>query len=263
MPSDLAILYISASEMPEWWMQYQISVLLHAVGDSPIVSVTRRPLVLGRNIIDAEPKSYWNIYMQMLRAAKLAKTPYVAMAEDDVLYTPEHFRDYRPPEDSVSYDRSRWSLFAWESDPIFCLRQRISNCSLIAPRQLLIDALEERRTKYHDGIPNAVCGEVGRNRLEAKLGLVKRNAVEWWCKNPIVQLNHLTGTDTGDYPNMLGDGRHFYKKHGEIKAVEIPYWGSARDIVRRYAPNRFAHSENMVASPQTESSVVSPQRYAG
>lgn len=263
MPSDLTILFISASEMPEWWMQYQISVLLHAAGDAPIVSVTRKPLDLGRNILDDGKKSYWNIYMQMLRAARIAQTPFVAMAEDDTLYTPEHFRDFRPPADAVSYDRSRWSLFSWEPNPIFCLRQRISNCSLIAPRQLLIDALEERRDKCRGGLPNSSCGEVGRARLERKLGLTERKSIEWWCKNPIVQLNHLTGTDVGDYPNMQGDGRHYYKPHGEIKAVEIPYWGSARDIVRHYAPDRFTYSESVGASSQTESSVVSPQRHAG
>jgi len=263
MPSDLTVLYISASELPEHWMQFQLGRLLESIGDSPVISVTRKPLALGHNLHDDGQKSYWNIYMQMLRAAKIAQTEFVAMAEDDVLYTPEHFHDFRPPADAVSYDRSRWSLFAWENDPIFCLRQRISNCSLIAPRDLLIEALEERREKHPRGIPNADCGEVGRQKLERKLGLTERNSVEWWCKNPIVQLNHLTGTDTGDYPNMLGDGRHFYKKHGEIKAVEIPYWGAARDIVRRYAHNRCGNSAGLESSSQTESSVVSPQRYAG
>ena len=263
MPSDLTIMYISASEMPDHWMQYQISCLLHAVGDSPIIAVTRKPLSLGMNIQDDGRKSYWNIYMQMLRAARIAQTRFVAMAEDDTLYTREHFADFRPSMDAVSYDRSRWSLFAWEPDPIYCLRQRISNCSLIAPRKLLIEALEERREKYPGGIQNESCGEVGRANLERKLGLTHRESVEWYCKNPIVQLNHLTGTDLGNYPNMRGDGRHFYKKHGEIKAVEIPYWGTAREIVRHYAPDRFTYSEGMEPSSQTEPSVVSPQRYAG
>lgn len=263
MPSDLTIMYISASEMPERWMRFQIEELLAAAGDSPIVSVTRKPLDLGRNIADDGQKSYWNIYMQTLRAARIAQTPFVAMAEDDTLYTPEHFRDFRPRMDEVSYDRSRWSLFSWEPDPIYCLRQRISNCSLIAPRQLLIEALEERREKFPRGVPNDSCGEVGRNRLERKLGLTCRKSVEWYCKNPIVQLNHLTGTDVGDYPNMLGNGRHFYKKHGEIKAVEIPYWGTAKEVVSYYAPNGFRYPEVLESSSQTEPSVVSPQRYAG
>lgn len=263
MQSDMTIMYISASEMPDHWMRHQIAQLRRAVGNMPIISVTRKPLDLGMNILDDGTKSYWNIYMQMLRAARIAQTPFVAMAEDDTLYTPEHFCDFRPPMDAVSYDRSRWSLFSWEDNPIFCMRQRVSNCSLIAPRELLIEALEERKEKCRNGLPNSACGEVGRERLERKLGLTPRKAVEWYCQNPIVQLNHLTGTDVGDYPNMLGDGRRYYKKHGEIKAVEIPYWGTAKDIVSHYAPNGFSYSEILVAPSQTEPAVVSPQRYAG
>jgi hypothetical protein len=154
-------------------------------------------------------------------------------------------------------------LFAWEQDPIFCLRQRVSNCSLIAPRKLLIEALTERKEKFPKGLPNEVCGEVGRARLEQKLGLIVRKSVEWYCKNPIVMLNHLTGTDVGNYPNMRGDGRHFFKQHGEIKAIQIPYWGTAKEIVRQYEPDRQIDSSVLVAPSQTESSVVSPQRYAG
>jgi hypothetical protein len=260
--NDLTILYISASEMPEHWMQFQVGHLLRAAGGSSIVSVTRNPLDLGTNIADDGKKSYWNIYMQMLRAARIAQTPFVAMAEDDTLYTPGHFRDFRPPMDAVSYDRSRWSLFTWEADPIFCLRQRISNCSLIAPRQLLIEALEERREKFPDGLPNDVCGEVGRERLERRLGLTVRRSVEWWCKHPIVQLNHLTGTDVGNY-GVNARGRQMYKPHGQIKALEIPHWGTAKEIVSYYAPNGFSYSEVLESPSQTESAVVSPQRHAG
>lgn len=231
--NDLTIIYITANEMPEHWMEYQLGVLEFAIQGSPIVSVSRKPMQLGVNLIDNEPKSYWNIYTQMLRATKAAETEFVAMAEDDVLYTREHFAEFRPQANEVSYDRSRWSLFSWESDPIFCLRQRISNCSLIAPRKLLIDALEERQAKHPNGLPNAMTGEVGREKVEKKMGVSVRKCAEWWCKNPIVQLNHLTGTDVGDYGKDKS-GRRLVKPHGQIKAIEIPYWGKASEIVKHY-----------------------------
>lgn len=226
--NDLTVLYITASETPERWAAFQLKHLLHSIGDSRIISVSRKPMDLGTNLLDTEPKSYWNIYTQMLRAAQLADTPYVAMAEDDTLYTPEHFRDFRPPMDAVSYNRSRWSLFTW--DNIYCVRQRISNCSLIAPRELLIKALTEREEKYPNG--NLFVGEVGRSKVEHKLGVSLTPCVEWYCNNPIVQLNHPYGTDTGDY-GMEGNV-HMIKKHGQIKAYDIPYWGKASDIVGMY-----------------------------
>ena len=231
--SDLTILYISASEMPKSWMDYQLECLAIASRGCPIISVSRKPLNLGINLPDNGDKCYWNIYMQMLKASKLATTKYVAMAEDDVLYTPEHFHNFRPPDDAVSYDRSRWSLFSWEKEPIFCLRQRISNCSLIAPRELLIEALEERKEKHPQGLPNNMVGEVGRWKIDFKMGVITRKCVEWWCKNPIVQLNHLTGTDIGEY-GRDDSGRRLVKPHGQIKAIEIPYWGKASGIVKHY-----------------------------
>lgn len=241
---DLTILYITANEMPDHWMEYQLDTLRYAIQGAPIVSVSRKPMQLGWNLLDTNPKSYWNIYTQMLRACKFAKTEFVAMAEDDVLYTQEHFSEFRPKSDEVSYDRSRWSLFSWEDDPIFCLRQRISNCSLIAPRELLITALEERQLKHPQGLPNEMTGEVGREKVERKMGVAVHKCVEWWCKNPIVQLNHLTGTDIGAY-GKTETGRRLVKPHGQVKAIEIPYWGRASEIVEHY------HAKHRSNNPET------------
>lgn len=230
---DLTLLYITANEVPQCWLEFQLQQLKIAASKYPIISVSRKPLDLGVNLLDTEPKSYWNIYNQMLRAACVAETKYVAMVEDDTLYTPEHFTEFRPPLDTVSYNRSRWSLFSWEENPIYCLRQRISNCSLIAPRKLLIEALEERSRKHPNGLPNDQVGEVGREKIERRMDVTIRKCIEWWCRNPIVQLNHLTGTDIGSY-GRTESGRRLIKPHGQVKAIEIPYWGKASSIVEKY-----------------------------
>lgn len=231
--SDLTVIYLTMNKLPKKWQEFQLKHLKNAIEGYSVISVSREPMKFGVNLIDVETPSYWNIYMQILRACKIATTPYIAIAEDDVLYTSEHFSNFRPPMDAVSFDRSRWSLFSWDKEPIFCLRQRVSNCSVIAPRLLMIEALEERKNKYPDGLPNEKVGEVGRERIERRLGLTLRKSVDWYCHNPIVQLNHLYGNDTGKH-ERLRDGRIMIKKHGQIKAVEIPYWGRASDIVREY-----------------------------
>jgi hypothetical protein len=210
-----------------------LDVLKAAAGDSPIISITRTPLDLGLNLLDTAPKSFWNLYMQILRGAQAATTPYVALAEDDILYTREHFTEFRPALDQVSYDRSRWSLFTWEPHPIYCLRQRISNCSLVASREYLIDALEERKRVWPDGVEDARLGEVGRPIVDRRLHVTPRQMVEWYSTNPIVQLNHPAGSDSGDY-GKAPNGRHLVKKHGQIKAVEIPGWGRAADLAAHY-----------------------------
>ena len=225
---DLTLLYISASRMPQTWIDYQINKLFDAVKDTPIISCTRKPLDLGLNLIDNEPRSMWNIYMQMLRAAKLAKTPYVAMVEDDTLYSKEHFTGFRPKENTVSYNRARWSLFSWVKNPdqqIYCMRQRVSNCSLIAPTEFLIEVLEERHAKHPNG--NKYVGEIGRKKVDRILGVKIRKRVEWYSRVPIIQLNHRTGTDAGGGPGRT-------KRHGQIKAYDIPHWGKAKEIIKHY-----------------------------
>lgn len=225
---DLTLIYVTASEIPKRWVEYQVKCLLAASGNTPIISMSRKPMNLGDNYIDTDKKSYWNIYAQLLRGAIKAKTPYVAMIEDDTLYSKEHFTEFRPKSDEVSYNRSRWSLFSW--DTIYCLRQRISNCSLIASREYLIDALQERQDKWPDGLPNKLTGEVGRRLVEKNMQVSYRKKVEWYSTTPIIQLNHDSGSD--DFAK-----RH-HKKHGQIKAHDIPFWGRSNIIGGIYESTR-------------------------
>jgi hypothetical protein len=221
---DLTVIYITANEMPGGWVAFQLDKLFEAIGNTPIISVSREPMAMGKNILDTEPKSYWNMYMQILNACMIAKTPYIGIAEDDTLYTKAHFTEFRPSLDAVAYDRSRWSLFSW--DKIYCMRQRISNCSLIAAREYLINALQERKEKWPNPPPENLIGEVGRAKVDKRLGVSIRNCVEWYSYGPIVQLNHPNGTDDRQ--------QRLWKRHGQMRAYDIPFWGKATDILRKY-----------------------------
>jgi hypothetical protein len=224
---DITIIYITMNLMSQKWVDFQNHNLLKAADSAPIISISRLPMNLGTNLIDTGTPGYWNLYSQLLRAAKKAKTPYVALAEDDVLYTRAHFHEFRPGLDCVAYDRSRWSLFTWEKEPFYCLRQRISNCSLIASRDYLVAALEERQARHPNGCNEKLLGEVGRSKVDARLGVSKRNMVEFYSYGPIVQLNHPQGHDLTQKTQ--------WKRHGQIRAWSIPYWGPAKEILSYYA----------------------------
>lgn len=228
---DLTVLYLSSSRVPKGWEAYQNQVLRDAIGDTPLISITREPLALGQNIRQTGEPSYWNIYCQMLRGARLAQTPYVAVAEDDVLYTAAHFSEFRPPADAVAYDRSRWSLSV--GDAVYTLQLRVSNAALIAPRDLLIAALEEREARWPNGVPNERVGEVGRREIERRLGVSSPRLVEFWCSSPIVHLNHPAGVDTGEF-GTSATGRRLVRRRGRVKAFDIPGWGTATEVLTRY-----------------------------
>ena len=69
--------------------------LLEAVEDRPIVIVSQKPTIFGNNSVNVcmgdIGRSHLNIYRQILEGCKAAKTKWVAMAEDDVLYSKQHF----------------------------------------------------------------------------------------------------------------------------------------------------------------------------
>ena len=222
MRDDLTIMYISASRVPSHWRKFQITHLLEAADGAPIISVTHQPLNLGFNLVYSGPVAYWSIYQQMLMAAQTATTPFVAMAEDDVLYSHSHYHEFRPPMDTVAYNTCRWSLCT--DDDFYNYKCRRSNESLIAPREYLIDALQERSAKWP--APNSLVGEVGR--ADSKLGVSRRNSMEFQSKVPNVKLDHPNGVDSCDYPNGLS------KKRGRIRAYDIPHWGRASDILKEY-----------------------------
>lgn len=223
---DLTVIYLTANMVPESFTKYQRKVLLEAIGDLPLISVSRKPIDFGENIIDDGVKSTDNIYRQMLRAAKLAKTEYVAVAEDDVLYPKEHFTFYRPEKDAFAYNQNRFALFNWGT-PTYSWRNRKSNCTLIAPRELLIEALEERFAKYPVAIPEEKVGELGRGRIEKNLGVKLRKSVEVFSETSVIQINHRDGSETSQ--------KRRSKNKGPIKAFDIPFWGKAADLIKHYA----------------------------
>lgn len=235
MVNDLTVIYMTANTMPEHWVRFQLDHLKKASEGYSKICITRKEMSYpfdAQVLLDKDKKSYWNIYHQLLRGAKEAKTKFVAMAEDDTLYTREHFTQFRPKDNEVSYNRSRWSLFTWEARPMYCIRNRISNCSLIAPREYLIECLEERERRWPNGFywgstpRDDLVGEVGRSMVEHNLKVTVRNKTEWYSGSAIVQLNHCSGTDLTQ--------KHKRKQHGQIKAYDIPYWGTAERIVNEY-----------------------------
>jgi hypothetical protein len=220
--NDLTIIYLTASLIPESWAKFQRETLLKAIGDTKLISVSRQPLGFGINILDNGQKCTDNIYKQMLRASKLADTKYIAIAEDDTLYHELHFKLRPSSDDTFAYNKNRFTLFTW-GEPIYHWRNRLSNCSLIAPRELLIEALEERFIKYPNGIPEKLVGELGRGMVERNLGVKERKCEELFSHISVIQINHDFSSEDRQ--------RSHRKSLGPIRAYDIPYWGEAKELI--------------------------------
>ncbi len=226
---DLTIILLTNNKVPEKWAAYHKEVLLKAIEDYPIITISRKPMDFGTNLIQTEPESTSNVYWQLLRGAKLATTPFIALVEDDTLYTKDHFNCFRPPMDTFSYNLNRWSLFTW-GKPVYSRKDNKVGAAMVAPRELAVQALEERFAKYPDGIPlKGISGELG-TWGERKLGITQRKSVGFYSSYSIIQFNH----DFFTMEPFDSVSRRHKKRPGIVQAYDIPTWGRAEDLIKRF-----------------------------
>lgn len=214
--TDLTCIFLTVNKVPEKWAEYHRQVLMEAIGDTPIITVSRLPMS-GINLIQIEPYSPANIYQQLLRAAKIAETPFIAVAEDDTLYHKEHF-EWRPGENKFGYNMSRWGLLTWREKPHYYYHHRESNSTLIAPRKLLIECLE----KY----PAGFFGEPGKEKINKKLKLNYQEH-RWHSFIPVINFAHNQAIDQLEREQRKGDKK-------ALIAYDVPYWGRAEQLVKKF-----------------------------
>jgi len=225
MNTDLTVVFLTNNELPESWMAYHKGVLLDALDGASLITISRKPLDFGINILQTETKSPSNVYKQLLRGAKLATTKYIAMVEDDTLYNKEHF-SFRPKKHRIAYNMNHWSLFTW-GEPTYNWRNRKGNYSMIGEREFIIECLEERFAKYPQGTPDKITGEIGRDMVEHNMGITVRNAEEFFTTISIINFNH-------DVVAMDETQRNHRKRMGLIRCYDIPFWGRSEELVKKF-----------------------------
>ena len=225
--SDMTVLYYSARRIAEPFQRAVIAQLYAALApETPIVTVAHgAPFDFGAvNLsVGDVPPSIYQVYRNILLGAQTATTPYVAMAEDDSLYVPEHFT-YRPPLDTFAYNTHRYVLTRLRpTGAVFYYRQRTQMAQCLAPRQLLIDTLEERFRKFPAPVPHAVAkqgwGEPGR--YEKNLGLTPRPLLTFRTELPNVTINHACG--------LMGRRA---MRADDVICDDLRPWGAASDLWR-------------------------------
>ena len=223
---DITAVFLTSNEVPEEWMKFHNQCLIEALDGAQLITLSRKfmPDLPGLNILQDKPKSLSNIYWQLLRGAKMAKTDYIAVVEDDTLYPKEHFLQ-RPSIDKIGYNMNHWSLFTWGT-PIYSWRNRRGNYSMLSYRKLVIEALEERFTKYPNGTPDRITGEIGRAMVERNMGITLRDVQEFETTVSIINFNHSNASDRLQLLQR--------KNLGHIQALDIPKWGKAADLVKKW-----------------------------
>lgn len=230
--SDLSILYYTANLLPPDFAEAVREQLRIAVARRfPIITIAQGESDFGDTIIDVGPigASVLNLYRQVLIGAKAATTPFVALCEDDALYTPGHFTCYRPPLDTFGYNHHKWALYQW-GKPVFSRKKNrsvLNQC--LAPRDLLVEALEERFAKvaagaYDEERIKANFAEPGR--YEKWLRVTIRKLAEFWSPEPNIIISHRWALGY----QVLGRR----KALGKEQTDRIEPWGTAEDVRHRF-----------------------------
>lgn len=108
---DLTIIYLTHNELDPKIADLCIKYLIKAANGKPIISVSQVPMDLGKNVcVGKLGKSGLNIDIQMKAGLEAAETKFIAVAEHDCIYHPEHF-DFVPPDDEhFYYNMNCWLL---------------------------------------------------------------------------------------------------------------------------------------------------------
>lgn len=213
---DLTVIMMTPNKVPKEWAKYHKKMLLEAIEDTPIITISAEPLDWGINLIQTG-YSLTNIYRQMLRGAKLATTPYIAIADDDTLYPKEHF-EYRPPPGTFGFNLNRWHLFTW-GKAFYFHKPRPGGGLMIAPRELVINAVEARFRDYPDEFPGFLLRELG-TRGRAKD--YDNGELHEFYSQPVVSFYHQQSIDP------LNQRKR--KAPWPVQAFDIPVWGRAEDL---------------------------------
>lgn len=214
---DLTAVYITAEAAPGAFRKATMRRLKAALEDIPLVIIKKDPSV---------ERSQASIYHQTLKGAKIADTKYIAICEDDVLYSPEHFK-FRPQDGHWGYNMNSWNLFTW-GEPMFTQKPggRRNLNGLICERELFIEHLNERFALWPDDskIDINIFGEPGK--YDRQLGTTPYPSQYFHTNPPNVVFSHQA--------NLQFEGLGTRKRVGEIRALKIPYWGWADELIGEY-----------------------------
>jgi len=197
---NTVIYYSSNNENPVFEQKIMDNIKLQ-VGDCPIISVTHKPVDLGKNIcIGDKPICYSNSFKQLLIGLKEARTEFCVACEADVLYPPEYFNFTPPHNDRVYRYDNVWVHFAGR--PKFW-KKKWSEGAQMCGTEHWIKSIERIDSPDWEPAPLQF--------------IFPDKAEDTWTGNPAITFKTRTAV-------------HFKTGYEQDKSVtELPYWGDVKD----------------------------------
>jgi len=210
------IVYISSNrEKPEFEQKITQDMLAKRNG-MPVFSVTQKAMpYMGINkAIGDVGTSGFNFcrQLQMAVAAVPEEYDYVVSCEADCLYSPDYFT-FVPPEKGKVYRNTNIYLLRYKAD--YFSRKSSQTAFQIADRRFLLDRLNF----LLKGQPQ---WDVEQKNFPKEIG------------QPFLEEWEEFATEFGCFGIKTGEGMRKHSSAGNTKIYDIPYWGSAKGIRKKF-----------------------------
>jgi len=219
--SDLTVVYYTSNAEAPLFEQRIGEALIDAAGDTPIISVSQKPMSLGNNICVGDVGvSSQNGYVQMLIGLEAATTKWACLAVSDSAYPPEYFQ-FRPPrEDTFYLAKPLWVFFARRGKArVFVNKPLGSELAMVCSRRLLINRIRTILEPIGGSWGLHCSGEKPWPKLIDKSAILLER---FYLDNPCITVK----TD-----NQM----HLRTPHrASSKTREIPYWGTSVQFMKRF-----------------------------
>lgn len=208
------IYYTSNREDPAFEARVQEN-LLKTSGGLPIISVSHKPINLGKNICVGDVgTSGFNMFRQVEIACEAATTPFVISAEADCLYPPDYFT-FRPKELDRCYRNSNLYVMPDHRAYFFYKKEGATHAQIVG-REYYLKTLRE----LFSGAPRWSTEEKNFPKERLRKSDVFDQIYYWKTENPVFQIK-------------THRGMRYYTHSDRTPILELPYWGSG-DKVRNY-----------------------------
>lgn len=213
--STTIIYYTSNKEKPEFEDKIKEN-LLKVCGECPIISVSHKPIDLGKNICVGDVgASGFNMFRQVQIACEEAKTDFVISAEADCLYPPDYF-NFIPNRKDVCYRNSNLYVRGQYRDYFYKKAEGATHAQVVG-REYYLKTL----SKLFIGAPKWSVEE--KNFPKER---TKREDVFDWIEyyetaNPVIQIK-------------TGESMRHYTHSDRTPVYDLPYWGSFNDLKEKY-----------------------------
>ena len=240
------ILYLTDNSLEEGIALPCRKLLEREAGGLPIVSVSQKPISLGKNVCVGEIGRSWiSLYKQILAGLAAVETENIVICEHDCLYASEHL-NYQPEDGKVFYYNANHWLVNWhgnhpEMEGMYSYwPKRTALSQLVCRADLLRQSTEEvmrlldmglkvEKGLHWYGEPGVVSEQFRKAFVEASSGrptqlqryledyITHYRSEFFRTANPNLDIRHGT--------NFTGP------KRGKMRTYELPYWGKFEDVI--------------------------------